>query len=646
MHQLVCLTRVFHAFKRVLLLSHLQESTATAAADSSQLGSFGRLESVVHPRGSAGAALMQSCAVQIDSCTYDRNTAEQSAGALLVRQPSQLLLVNSSLTNNSAAQGVGGAMVVTGLVTGRAAAAVVYKLTALEPAPPAAAAAEVRMQDCSFISNAASAGSGGAAVFDSQLGGLTVSCKTCKFAGNSGGGDGGGIAAYGQTEFDCADCSANDNTAGRSGGWMFCSGCSSVSLTRGDNTNNSAAAEGGAVACQGCSAFAANEASYSSNAAASGGAVAIQFAADVTLQSCEFNENNAEQQGSDSIRWNAITSNSSDAAVVPARLLQLQVANSLPLQWQLLYGVGAAAAAAKMDCSTVGSGGAVCVSSAAAARLDDCEWHDNRASTGGAVFASEAAACSASTGSLTADSNSSSSSSSSECLVKMTVTSATGNSADQAGGVLYTSTPGAIQLHSSSSSSSSSSSGDVSGSFQAPWSLLQQLQRDNTVGVGGYGAGAASFPAQLSLVRPEQPEQQQQEEEGTTQVTQLGRRSRRLLQQQQQHQQQESASRMLAQVGSAPTMAVDRMAPATADDASAAGESKHRELLHCNGQNQQRQPIPNTTPSAKAGCRCIDSDSYATLFGAACAACCLPVLILTPRAATQVACCSSGSGQQ
>jgi hypothetical protein len=591
---------------------------------------------------------MQSCAVQIDSCTFDDNTAERSAGALLVRQPLQLLLVNASLTNNTATQGVGGAMVVTGLVTGQAAAAVVYKLTAVDQTPPAAAAAtaaaEVRMQDCSFISNAASAGSGGAAVFDSQLGGLTVSCKSCKFAGNSVGGDGGGIAAYGQTEFDCVDCSSNDNSAGCSGGWMFCSGCSSVSLTRGDNTNNSAAAEGGAVACQGCSTFSGNEGSYISNAAASGGAVAVQSAADVTLQSCDFNSNNAEQQKSNGISWNANTSNSSGADVVLASLLQLQLADTLPLQWQLLYGVGAAAAAAKMDCSTMGSGGAVCVSNAAAARLDDCEWHNNRASTGGAVFASATAACSASTAAPTAvasTADSSSSSSSGQCLVKMTVTSATGNSADQAGGVLYTSTPDAIQLH------SSSSSGDVSGGFQAPWSLLQQLQRDNTVGAGGYGAGAASFPAQLSLVRPEQPErQQQQQEEGDTkQVTQLGRRSRRLLQQQQQHQQQESASHELAQVKGAPSMAVDRMAPAMADDASADGELRFREFLLYSVKVNNGSPSPTRRHQPK---RAADALTLTPMprCSAACAACCHPMLILTPRAATQVACCSSGSGQQ
>jgi hypothetical protein len=543
----------------------LQDTIAAAAADADQLSSLSQLASVVYQSGSAGAALLQRCFVQLHSCSFDSNRAQQDAGALLVHQPVELFLANSSFHNNTAALGAGGALTVTGSSSLRPAAAVskiistAQTVNATTPAvfkAAAPAAVAVSLQDCSFTSNAAPAGIGGAAVFDSQLGSLTVSCRSCKFAENSGGGDGGGAAVSGQTVFDCVNCSANDNTAGRSGGWLYCSGCSSMTLTGGSSSSNSASAAGGAVACQGCGAFAETQGSYSSNTAASGGAVAVQSAAEVTLESCGFDSNSA---ASSLAAAAAATAVNGGAADVPASLPQLHLAGAMPFSWQMLYGVGsAAAAAASTDCSAAGSGGAVCISSTAAARLDSCEWHNNTANTGGAVFAS--AVCDSS-----ASSSSSSSSSSSVCQISMSVSEATGNSAEEAGGFLYTSTPEAIQLY---SSSSSSSGGVASGGSEVPVGMLQQLAQDNSVSPGGYGPGAASFPALLSLVRPEQPNQQpnqqqqqrrrqrrhlleqsqppllhqQQELEG---MLQWDRTGRRLLEQQQQQQQQASLARLV-----------------------------------------------------------------------------------------------------
>jgi hypothetical protein len=473
-------------------------NSAAAEEDATQLlGSFAQLDSIVHLSGSAGAALLQRCSVQLHSCSFDSNTANQNAGALLVHQTAELSLVNTSLTNNTAVQGAGGALTVTGSAAARPAAAAVNTLSSVQQT-----AAAVSLQDCRFISNAAPAGSGGAAVFDSQLGSLTVSCKSCKFAGNSGSGDGGGAAVYGQTMFDCTDCSAESNTAGHSGGWVFCSGCSNMSLTGGRSIDNTAGAAGGAVACNGCAAFSGLQGSYSRNAAAAGGAVAVQSAVTVVLDSCGF-------EGNAATRASAAAAADAAGGFPASAVSHLRLADALPVQWQLLYGIGSAAAAAtSADCSAAGSGGAVCISSTAAARLEGCSWQNNRAATGGAVFA--AAACS------------SDASDSRGCLISMSVDSAVGNSADEAGGVLYTSTPSAIQLHSSSSSTSDVLPG-----------LLQQLAGDNSVGAGGYGPGAASFPAQLSLITPEQSGQQQQV---GMMVQQLGRHGRRLLQRQQQQQ--------------------------------------------------------------------------------------------------------------
>jgi hypothetical protein len=551
------------------------------------------LDSTVQKSGSAGAALLQQCSVQLQNCSFDSNTAQQDAGALMVHQATELSLVNTNFSNNVAALGVGGALTVTGALQTPGSAAAAVKLASAEQtaasqfASTAATAVFVGLQDCSFTGNAAPAGSGGAAVFNSQLGSLTVSCKSCSFAENSGGGDGGGVAAFGQTVFDCIDCSADSNKADGSGGWMYCSGCSSMSLTGGSSTQNTAGAAGGAVACQGCAAFAGTRGSYSSNTAASGGAIAVQSAAELVLDSCEL-AGNAAYKASDVIAATAAESNGDGG--FSASPLQLQLANAMPQIWRSLYDVGSTAGASSADCSAAGSGGAVCVSSTAAAALHRCVWRDNRAVTGGAVFA--AADCGSGVAGA-ASSDATSGSSSSGCQINMTVDSATGNVAEQAGGVLYTSTAEAVHLHSSSSSSRSSSS-STPGGLQVPWALLQQLAHDNSVGAGGYGPGAASFPAQLSLIGPEQlaihdQQQQQQrrlyhpEQEQGQNMQQQGKHGRHLRQQQQQRviidqqQQQQKGSRHLlvkasSGGGSSAAAGVAGKAPSTADDNDAVGK--------------------------------------------------------------------------
>jgi hypothetical protein len=68
--------------------------------------------------------------------------------------------------------------------------------------------------------------------------------------------------------------------------------------------------------------------------------------------------------------------------------------------------------------------------------------------------------------------------------------SASDNIAQQGGGVLFTSSPAAVQL--------AAAAGDSKGSTEEM--LVRQLSDENRVAPGGYGPGAASLPAALSFL--------------------------------------------------------------------------------------------------------------------------------------------------
>jgi hypothetical protein len=70
------------------------------------------------------------------------------------------------------------------------------------------------------------------------------------------------------------------------------------------------------------------------------------------------------------------------------------------------------------------------------------------------------------------------------------------NSATEAGGVLYTTTPAALHIGDAGADPASAAAA------QRQQQIVQQLSQSNSVGEGGYGPAVASFPNQLSLVYP------------------------------------------------------------------------------------------------------------------------------------------------
>jgi hypothetical protein len=106
----------------------------------------------------------------------------------------------------------------------------------------------------------------------------------------------------------------------------------------------------------------------------------------------------------------------------------------------------------------------------------------NRGSTGGALFAS--ADCEAVVGGCRPG------------QVNVTDLTARDNSATEAGGVLYTTTPVAVHIGDAGADPASATAA------QRQQQIVQQLSQSNSVGEGGYGPAVASFPNQLSLVYP------------------------------------------------------------------------------------------------------------------------------------------------
>jgi hypothetical protein len=492
-----------------------QQQQQPAVDEAGSATSVLQFASMMYAEGSAGGLLLQRSTLTVANTQLTGNSADWEAGALLLQQPGQFTIRSSRFDSNTARDGSGGGLVARG-------------------GGPSLATGVI--SNCSFDRNTA-AGSGGSVVLDSGIGLLEVQYEQCTFSGSAAGLDGGGIAAAGPTVLQCRECEATGHTAARIGGWLSCLGCRSLILQDSSSSGNQAAAAGGSVSCNGCGVFESQGSSYSDNVASDGGALAVQATADVGIDSCQFDSNEATAQ---------------QASAAAEEDPRQQLLHQLPPAWQALY-AGADAEAAitgSSSSSQGGAGGGMLVAGVGSAVLVSNTLRNNSGSTGGAIYASVASSC-ATTGQafLTSKARSSSSSSSSSssggggrssgssssnssCQIQLANLTANDNTASLAGGVLYTSTPKALQLETEVTSSSGSSTSVQPATGEQQQQLLQQLAADNSAGAGSSQdvdscrSGAASAPVRLSLLR----------DADLRSIVPLPNTGRSLLQQQQQQQ--------------------------------------------------------------------------------------------------------------
>uniref|UniRef100_A0A383W6K3 Right handed beta helix domain-containing protein n=1 Tax=Tetradesmus obliquus TaxID=3088 RepID=A0A383W6K3_TETOB len=462
-------------------------AAAAAAAGASPL----QFAAQVYAAGSAGGALLQRSSLTMSNSRIGPgNSAAFEAGGLLVSQPVTLDMHSSSVLGNTAMGGGGGGIVIRG--------AGVLGLT--------------RFDRVEFSANQAVL-DGGAVLLDSALGACSAAFGECVFKGNVAGQHGGSVAAAGPAEMVCSGCEAHNSSAGASGGWLSCTRCASVSISGSSSSSSSSSSSncsavqvGGVISCVQCGLLRMSDLSLTNNSAGSGGAVAAQACRNVDMSGGLFEHNAAgTQQQLDSVRSRKLM------AYEAAGIAQW------PGLWRGMYQAGWDATGS--DCSSSdGSGGAVCLAAAGTATISDSTFRSNTAARGGAVAAS--VACTSS--------SSSSSSSSSMCVVQLANVWAHGNSARDAAGFLYTSTPGAIQVMDTNSSTNDQQQQQQ----QQQQALLDQLQQDNSVAEGGYGPGLASSPARLSLLSPLQQQRMPHNQAGDigSELTISGLQGRRLLQ--------------------------------------------------------------------------------------------------------------------
>jgi hypothetical protein len=162
------------------------------------------------------------------------------------------------------------------------------------------------------------------------------------------------------------------------------------------------------------------------------------------------------------------------------------------------------------------------MSGAGAANIDANSITGNRGSTGGALFAS--ADCEAVAGGCSMG------------QVNVTGLTARDNTATEAGGVMYTTTPDAVNVGDAGQDPTSAAA------QQRREQIVRQLSESNTVGGNGYGPAVASFPTMLSLMYPIQ------EDISTAAFEAQANEQAALTQQQQQQNQPGGAGRKLQQV--------------------------------------------------------------------------------------------------
>jgi hypothetical protein len=193
-------------------------------------------------------------------------------------------------------------------------------------------------------------------------------------------------------------------------------------------------------------------------------------------------------------------------------MAKLGLEAELPSAWKVMYGV-MTGMDGRLTCSGDGAGGGICLAAAGSARLVGTVLEGNSGAMGGAISASSssspscesfkeelpsAAAAGQEKGdeqATTTTSSSSSSCNSSSSIDMVNVTSVS-NSARQAGGALYTSTPKAVNM---AVRHEPAAAGTAAAAAAHQERLLQQLAVQNSVGPGGYGPGAASYPVRVTL---------------------------------------------------------------------------------------------------------------------------------------------------
>ncbi|WIA29338.1 hypothetical protein OEZ86_011843 [Tetradesmus obliquus] len=455
---------------------------------------------------SGGAVYLNNApAATLAHSVFERNMAQKGdAGAVLLFSVGLLDMTDIIMRGNKAQGGNGGAMQAAQLASGT-----LSDLTVTDGYASVAGGglsflgcSNVTLQGCTLYNNTAPLGAGLAAD-SSQLVLRSVNISS-NLAVEEEAGEGGrrrklqqaaaaeglNVRQYGsevytsptggailvqQSSLSMADSSLAGNTAGGDAGALFVHAPSELNITNVTFADNVAErGVGGGVVVRGA-----------------GAAVAA------SVRGCTFS-------------GNAARLGSGGAVVLDSGLGPLQA----------MYGVGAATAG--LGCGAQGAGGGLCMSGAAAATIQANSLTGNKGSTGGALFAS--ADCEAVAGGCRAG------------QVNVTDLTARGNSATEAGGVLYTTTPAAVNVGDAGKDPASTAA------EQRRQQIVQQLSDSNTVGKGGYGPAVASFPTTLSLMHTAQ------DEEGVAAPEPQATEQAALQQQSQQQPKQGSTGRRLQQL--------------------------------------------------------------------------------------------------
>ncbi|WIA09253.1 hypothetical protein OEZ85_008661 [Tetradesmus obliquus] len=494
--------------------------------------------------GSAGAIYLSNGpnATLLDS-VFERNTAEKgSGGAIRLASVGQLDMQGITMNGNEALGGNGGAM-----QAAQVSDAMLSDLTVTDGYADVAGGglsflgcSNVTLQGCTLYNNTAPLGAGMAA--DSSqlvLQSVNISSNLAveEEAGEGGrrrklqqaaAADGLNVRQYGsevyasttggailvqQSSLSMADSSLAGNTAGGDAGALFVHAPSGLNITNVTFAENVAErGVGGGVVVRGAGAAVAagvRGCTFSGNAArlGSGGAVVLDSGLgplQVAAQGCSFTRNTAGRSGGAiaAAGPTALTctdcSSQSNQAGQHGGWLHCSGCSSTAVTagrsssntagaagGAAMYGVGAATAG--LGCGAQGAGGGLCMSGAAAATIQANSLTGNKGSTGGALFAS--ADCEAVAGGCRVG------------QVNVTDLTARDNSATEAGGVLYTTTPAAVNVGDAGKDPASTAA------EQRRQQIVQQLSESNTVGEGGYGPAVASFPTTLSLMHTAQDEE-------------------------------------------------------------------------------------------------------------------------------------------
>ncbi|WIA09260.1 hypothetical protein OEZ85_008668 [Tetradesmus obliquus] len=465
-------------------------------------------------KGDAGAVLLFSAGLLDMTDIIMRGNKGGNGGAMQAAQVSSGTLSDLTVTNGYASV-AGGGLSFLGCSNVTLQGCTLYNNTAPLGAGMAADSSQLVLQAVNISSNLAveeETGEGGrrrklqqaaaadglnvrqygSEVYASPTGGAilvqqsSLSMADSSLAGNTAGGDAGALFVHAPSGLNITNVTFADNVAERGvGGGVVVRGAGAAvaASVRGCTFSGNAArlGSGGAVVLDsglGPLQVAAQGCSFTRNTAGRfGGAIAAAGPTALTCSDCSSESNQAGQHGG----W-LHCSGCSSTTVTAGRSSSNKAGAA---GGAAMYGVGAATAG--LGCGAQGAGGGLCMSGAAAATIQANSLTGNKGSTGGALFAS--ADCEAVAGGCRAG------------QVNVTDLTARGNSATEAGGVLYTTTPAAVNVGDAGKDPASTAA------EQRRQQIVQQLSDSNTVGKGGYGPAVASFPTTLSLMHTAQDEE-------------------------------------------------------------------------------------------------------------------------------------------